>query len=306
MEKRPLYAVDSSFAFFASFLLSQLAVLLFTCLASCVYIFCKIELDGLDVFLSTSYGYLLTALVFDAVLFGVFLFYKKRTNLAVIKKPSANKIILYIWVAVLAFVLVSPLINCLDSLFQFWNLKINTITYDITAVWHGIPVNLFVTMISMVIVPAIVEELLFRGVIFKGLQNYGKAFSIIMSAVMFSVFHMAISQTVYPLIMGLLLGVIMYKEDNILYTITVHMTNNFLSVIFAYFGISLSYNHWTFIVLAILLACAFVVTLLIIAFKNNKQSKYVTFTKNEKLAFYSVLGVMVVINIATNLVSNLT
>ena len=117
---------------------------------------------------------------------------------------------------------------------------------------------------------AIAEELLFRGLIFKGLKKHGKSFSIIATTIMFMLFHMAIDQAIYPLLMGLLLGVIMWKEDNIIYCIAVHMTNNIMSLTISYFNIPLSFNHWTFILMAILIVLAYLTAILFYTIKNGK------------------------------------
>ena len=303
MEKRSLNAVDSSFAYFAGFIFSQLAVLFFTILALIVGNLFGINADSLQAFLNTALGYLLCTIVFDFAFIGVFIFYKKKTNVQVIKKVNYKKLILYIFLAALAFVMVSPLINCLDSLFNLWGIKINTLSYSITDKINGVPVNFLLSIITLVILPAIAEELLFRGIIYSGLKSHGRAISVLMTSLMFSIFHMSISQTVYPLIMGMLFTVIMSYEENILYTISMHIVNNLLSLIFAYFNISLSYNHWTFILLAIVLACVFVAVLLVFILRKNNQTK-TPLTKNEHLALWIILGIMILINIVTNLANN--
>lgn len=152
----------------------------------------------------------------------------------------------------------------------------------------------------MVIAPAICEELLFRGIIFKGLQKHGKVLSITISALMFSLFHMSISQTVYPILMGMLLAVIMYYENNIYYCIAVHLTNNFLSLTLSYFKINLIFNHWTYILLAIILLAVFLTLILTFTIKNNKNSEKQPISKTNLIILLSSLAIMILFWILVN------
>ena len=158
-----------------------------------------------------------------------------------------------------------PIVICADSLLIKCGISLNSIPYTLDTK------NYILSIFSLVIAPAICEELLFRGLIFKGLKRHGKAFSIIITAVMFTIFHLSISQTVYPLLMGLLLSFVMYRENNIIYCILIHMINNFISLTLSYAGVSLIFNHWTYIMLAIVLAVIFISILLICILKDNKK-----------------------------------
>ncbi len=124
----------------------------------------------------------------------------------------------------------------------------------------------------MTILPAIAEELVFRGIIFKGLQKFSNTFAITISAIMFSLFHLSLEQTIYPILMGLVLAVIMCYENNIIYCIAIHLTNNLIALTLKYFNISLTFNHWSYYLIA--LACAIIfITLSTIIIKKLKTQK---------------------------------
>ena len=277
MEKRFLNAVDSSYAFVFGTILSQLGVFVFSMFA--MFIASLFKLDSADVtgFFNGAVGYLITSLVLFACMFFVFLFFRVRSKEKIAEKPKVKKIFLYIFLACLAFFMLGPIVNCVDSLLTHWGFKLNTLTYPLTTP------NYFISLLSICILPAIFEELLFRGTIFKGLKRNGKIFSIMISALMFSLGHMAISQTVYPLIMGMFFAVIMYYENNILYTIIAHMVCNFLSLTFSFFNISLMFNHWTYILLAVVLAVIFIGVLLFFVIKENKTNEKQPLANKEKI-----------------------
>lgn len=71
----------------------------------------------------------------------------------------------------------------------------------------------------------IAEELLFRGLVLRKLEPYGKRFAIVMSALVFGVFHGNLVQIPYAFLVGLVLGYTAL-EYNILWAMVLHMINN--------------------------------------------------------------------------------
>ena len=175
-------------------------------------------------------------------------------------------------------------------------MKINTIPFKLNTK------NYLILITPLTILPAICEELLFRGLIFKGFKKHGKIFSITISALMFSIFHMAISQTVYPILIGLLFGVIMFYENNIYYCIVMHFINNFLALTLSYLKISLVFNHWTYIILAIILFIAFLCTTLYFILRNDKKIEKEPIDTKNKIYLAISLGVMILFWIAVNFI----
>ncbi len=71
------------------------------------------------------------------------------------------------------------------------------------------------------------EELLFRGLILRSLEPYGRRFSILASSLLFGVFHSNLVQTPYAILAGLVLGYVA-SEYNVLWAMALHMINNLL------------------------------------------------------------------------------
>jgi membrane protease YdiL (CAAX protease family) len=99
-------------------------------------------------------------------------------------------------------------------------------------------VNSFPEYIGVVLVlavmPAVIEELLFRGLIFKGMLSFGRVKAVVASAVLFSLFHMSPAQTVYQFILGLVLAAVVLKTGNLVYGMIMHFANNFLIITYTY------------------------------------------------------------------------
>lgn len=75
------------------------------------------------------------------------------------------------------------------------------------------------------VVAPITEEILFRGLILRGMRPYGDKFAIVMSAFLFGMFHGNPVQTPYAFAVGLVLGYTAL-EYNISWAMLLHMLNN--------------------------------------------------------------------------------
>ncbi len=95
--------------------------------------------------------------------------------------------------------------------------------------------NVVLTIITVCILPAIVEEYAFRGILVNSLKSTGNLFAIIFSGLLFSLFHMSPSQTIYQFIVGSLYSMIILYGGNILYVIIMHFINNLYIVLNYYF-----------------------------------------------------------------------
>lgn len=90
-----------------------------------------------------------------------------------------------------------------------------------------------ISIIGMVIIPAIGEEWVFRGVMFRYLERMGlKPNAVIwISAITFSAFHLHPSGFVGRVLLGAALGMMVSKTRNIGYPILAHGLNNFLALV---------------------------------------------------------------------------
>ena len=96
------------------------------------------------------------------------------------------------------------------------------------------------SIVCVCVIPSVVEELLFRGLILSGLKNTGTAFAVVISGALFSLFHMSPAQTVYQFIVGMVYALIVIYGKNILYCIGLHFINNLYIVLNYYFwGVTL-------------------------------------------------------------------
>jgi sodium transport system permease protein len=86
-------------------------------------------------------------------------------------------------------------------------------------------------ILLMAAVPAVCEELAFRGFIFGGLvRDRGRLRAVLVTALMFGVSHGVLQQSLCASLMGVLLGWIALRTGSVLPGMMIHFTNNALSV----------------------------------------------------------------------------
>ena len=90
---------------------------------------------------------------------------------------------------------------------------------------------IWLILLVAVIIGPIVEELVFRKVLIDRLSSLGDGTAIILSALAFGLFHTNFYQFFYAFFIGLILGYLYVKTHNVLYTVSIHITVNFLGSI---------------------------------------------------------------------------
>ncbi len=164
---------------------------------------------------------------------------------------------------------------------------------------NGIALNMpnFLTYLAYVIVlailPAIFEELFFRGFILSTLFNCGGVFSIVVSSLFFALYHGSLAQLVYQFIYGIFLGALAVQSKSVFPSIILHFINNFLVITFEYFSIYVNFYAVEIIALGIVLICFATIIFLLVQkggktiFEKSKQ------TASGKWALiYGVFGIL--------------
>jgi len=143
------------------------------------------------------------------------------------------------------------LINPFISFLYEWNMSFNLpdwlMAYDLKAEllitsfmrMNSLP-DLGFNLLVLAIVPAIGEELLFRGYLQQKFEKWlGKPqLAIIITAILFSAIHLQFQGFLPRFILGLVLGYFMYWSGSLWLPIIAHFCNNAMAVIFVYPALS--------------------------------------------------------------------
>ena len=85
-------------------------------------------------------------------------------------------------------------------------------------------------VISIAVVPALVEEFALRGVIMQPLRRYGDWFAILATSAVFAILHGNLVQAPFAFIAGIGIGYAVCITDSVWTGIVIHFCNNFYSV----------------------------------------------------------------------------
>lgn len=94
---------------------------------------------------------------------------------------------------------------------------------------NDIPVILLY-ILNVVVIPPIVEEMLFRGMLLQSLRRFGDGFAVVASALLFGMYHGNFAQTVFAIPAGLIMGFVVIRTNSLLPSILIHVMNNGISV----------------------------------------------------------------------------
>ena len=90
---------------------------------------------------------------------------------------------------------------------------------------------LLLAFLALCVVPAVLEELLFRGVAQGLVRPFGAVAAVIAQAVLFALLHGSLSGVVYALPAGLFFGLLAEQTGSILPGMLLHLCNNLLSFV---------------------------------------------------------------------------
>lgn len=95
----------------------------------------------------------------------------------------------------------------------------------VTAATNG---NLIFTILYVVILAPVFEEYLFRKLVCDKLVRYGEGVAVVVSALIFGLFHANFNQFFYAFFLGFFLAAIYLKTNNIKYNMIIHFLMNML------------------------------------------------------------------------------
>jgi len=142
------------------------------------------------------------------------------------------------------------------------------------------PAEVFVTLLVIAIAPAICEEILHRGLLLSAYENRGTMKAVVITGIMFGVFHFDINNLLGPIFLGILFGYYVVRTNSIFAGVIAHFMNNFLATIMQYSlkDVEKTSNYYTLQNLGYSLLfgaiCTAFVLLLLVCFKLATEGKY--------------------------------
>lgn len=191
---------------------------------------------GIAPIYNTIISPILVIIAFFIVIIVFYYYYIKNSNQENDFVKTAKKFTLKNIVFLLVIVCGYFLILC--SLFPFAKILPGYKTYQYSM--ECIATN-FVFMITYgCVLGPIMEEFVFRGIILGGLlKSYSNKIAILLSTLIFAIFHLNLVQGMVAFLLGLLLGYVYIKTHSIYLCMLTHIINNTF-----FFSLSLFYPKW--------------------------------------------------------------
>jgi len=147
-----------------------------------------------------------------------------------IRLPRFGHILLLLYAAVF---LVSG--NALISMAMYhWMpqqfVEASTMNYASFAMNSGVFDGLYMA-VAFAVLPAVTEELVFRGIVVGEYESYGPGFAVVLSAVTFAMSHFNFARLPMYLFSGIVLALVLYATRSLVASMLIHSLNN-LSVLF--------------------------------------------------------------------------
>lgn len=92
------------------------------------------------------------------------------------------------------------------------------------------PLNITLAILTVVVLPAISEEFLFRGVIASSYKQHGVMKACFLSSLIFALSHFNPAQLVHQFILGFILCATVLTTGNIWYAVIIHAINNLVAL----------------------------------------------------------------------------
>ena len=129
----------------------------------------------------------------------------------------------------------------------------------------------------------VVEEFIFRGFIGYRLERYGKVFTILFTALIFSLFHANITQEVFTFMAGIVFAYVAL-EYGFQWAVAFHMMNNFLFAVVVDIYLAPMMNLGDFSIVQLLDLVGFIILVLVVILKWKDIKEYI----DENRGFYGI------------------
>ena len=143
--------------------------------------------------------------------------------------------------------LVSPLTTILTVILTFCIMPLVMVINTVSSLIGGNEVDsvmnelvlenpLWMNLIIIALLPAVVEEFIFRGLLFNGYKKRNPLMAILLSAFLFGLMHMNLNQFSYAFVIGIIFGFLAYATGSLLPSILGHFIINGTSVVITHFS----------------------------------------------------------------------
>ena len=112
-----------------------------------------------------------------------------------------------------------------------WLVELTGVTPSIVMPTMNNAREIILAIVFLCVLPAIGEEILYRGVFLHSMKNYGATFAVVTSGIIFALTHFNVAQLVHQCILGIVLSYMTLVSGRLIYAIALHFVNNVVAII---------------------------------------------------------------------------
>ena len=228
------------------------------------------------------------AIYFMTFLFALFLAGKHKSELAIpIGKPKAKTLLTVAGMTVCG-IPVAMLLNALAGLFS---------TSGADTVEDVAKYPLWLAITAFAIVPAIVEEYVFRGVVLGEYLKIETGAAVLISSIFFALLHFSLGSVLYGFFFGCVFALVRIATGNLTYTVIMHLIFNSINVLLSYASPE-KMTEWAVVAYMIVGIVGFIVICLAFFTKNGVELAEKSSLKRYRLITkegYVTMGICIVI-----------
>ncbi len=161
------------------------------------------------------------------ILASIYFFHTKKNNISYNACKIAKKT--NVWNVLICVVLGISLCFLTDKFITMIAIGLDKIGININSSMN-VPLSSFgyyvLSLFMIALLPALTEELLYRGVVLNGLRSLGKWPAILLSSLAFCLMHGNVAQFPYTFLLGVVLGYVMFETSNLVLCFVIHFLNN--------------------------------------------------------------------------------
>lgn len=133
----------------------------------------------------------------------------------------------------------------LNWLTSYWVLLLNSLGFTYTgtsnlSILPSTPAELALSLIAVSIAPAVMEEILFRGLLMPSFESLGKRWAVFLSGTIFALVHATPEALPAHLILGFILGAMVLRTGSLLSSMLFHGVYNASIMVVSYLALTAS------------------------------------------------------------------
>jgi len=164
----------------------------------------------------------------------------------------------------------------------------------------GNNIELLVGIIAIALIPAILEEILFRGVFFGSMERRSTTFAVVFSTFIFALLHMDIFGFFGYIFLGLITVMVMIRTNSIYAAILYHFVNNLTALVFEYLSNTLTMSNE--LVVGLVLGSIVIFISGVFVFRNITPNEAKNKNENTaKILFQNIFSLPIILGVLISL-----